>query len=162
MIIIAINSYIAIFLQDMDSEINSVLLNEMLEEDIISLSSGESDTELLQSDFGWSAKEDWITRPISIIDELMDGPPTHQTQHRHTSVTTPSALTSPPLPETSPPPTIPHQSSTTTPKCTSSNHLSTFISSPTTPTTYLNSTYQKILPNFAQTSNAMQSCPSLN
>ena len=105
----------------MDSEINSIVLNEMLEEDIISLSGGESDTDLLQSDFGRNAKEDQITRPYSIIDELMDGPPTHQTQHQHTSVTTPSALTSPPLPKTSPRPTIPHQSSTTTPKPTSSN-----------------------------------------
>ena len=105
----------------MDSEINSVLLNEMLEEDIISLSGGQSDTDLLQSDFGRNAKEDQITRPHSIIDELMDGPPTHQTQHQLISVTTPSALTSPPLPKTFPPPTIPHQSSTTTPKPTSSN-----------------------------------------
>ena len=109
------------FLQDMDSEINSIVLNEMLEEDFISLSGGESDTDLLQSDFGRNAKEDQITRPYSIIDELMDGPPTHQTQHQHTSVTAPSALTSPPLPKASPPPTIPHQSSTTTPKPTSSN-----------------------------------------
>ena len=109
------------FLQVMDSQINSVLVNKMLEEDIISLSGGESDTDLLGSDFGRDAKEDRITRPYSIIDELMDGPPTHQTLHQHTSVTTASTLTSPPLPKISPPPTIPHQPTTTTPKPTSSN-----------------------------------------
>ena len=64
---------------------NSELLNEMLEGDIISLRGGESDIELLGPDFGLDLKEDQnTTKPYSIIDELMDGPPTHRTNHSST------------------------------------------------------------------------------
>ena len=58
----------------MDSE----LLNQILEEDIISLSGGESDTDLT------GLKEDLnTTRPYATIGELIDGPPTHHTNHKH-------------------------------------------------------------------------------
>ena len=114
---------------------NSELLNEMLERDIISLSGGECDIDLLGPDLGLDPKEDLnTTKPYSITDELMDGPATHQTNysstrettkpthtqittttnktptthilkalHQHTTVTTPSTSTLPPLPKTSPP-----------------------------------------------------------
>lgn len=62
----------------MDSQMNSKLLNKILEDGIISLSSGESDVNLLEPDLGLDLEEDLdITKPHSIIDELMDGPPTH-------------------------------------------------------------------------------------
>ena len=68
------------FLQVMDSQMNSELLNEMLEGNIISLSSGESNIDLLGPDFGLDPKEGLnTTKPYSIIDELMDGSPTHRT-----------------------------------------------------------------------------------
>lgn len=67
-----------IFLKTMDSQMNSKLLNKILEDGIISLSSGESDVNLLEPDLGLDLEEDLdITKPHSIIDELMDGPPTH-------------------------------------------------------------------------------------
>ena len=72
----------------MDSQMNGELLNEMLEGDIISLSGGESDSDLLGPDFGRDPKEDLNTRRYSIIDELMDGPPTHRTIHSNTRETT--------------------------------------------------------------------------
>ena len=65
----------------MDSE----LLNQILEEDIISLSGGESDTDLM------GLKEDLnTTRPYSTIGELIDGPSTHHTNQKHPLYTLPS------------------------------------------------------------------------
>ena len=65
----------------MDSQMHSELLNQILEEDIILLSGGESDTDLMGLD-----KDLNITRLYSIIDELMDGPPTQHTKHQTSTV----------------------------------------------------------------------------
>ena len=66
----------------------------MLEGDLISLSGGESDMDLLGPDFGLDPKEDLnTTRTYSIIDELMDGPPAHRTNHSSTRETTTPAHT---------------------------------------------------------------------
>ena len=75
---------------------NSKLPNKILEDSIISLSSGESDVNLLEPDLGLDLEEDLdITKPYSIIDELMDGPPTHYQhsqnylhQYKHSMTTT--------------------------------------------------------------------------
>ena len=52
-------------------------LNQILEEDIILLSVGESDTELMEPEEDLN-----ITRPYSIIDELMDGQPNYHTENQ--------------------------------------------------------------------------------
>ena len=50
--------------------------------------------DLLEPDFGLDPKEDLnTTRPYSIIDELMDGPPAHRTNHSSTRETTTPAHT---------------------------------------------------------------------
>ena len=55
----------------------SELLNQIFEEDIILLSGGESDTELIEPEEDLNE-----TQPYSIIDELMDDPPNHYTNHQ--------------------------------------------------------------------------------
>ena len=52
----------------------SELRNKILEEDIISLNGGDFDTELLEPEEDLNE-----TRPYSIIDKLMDGPPNSYT-----------------------------------------------------------------------------------
>ena len=62
----------------MDSQMNSELLDSILGDDVISLSSGESDVDLLGPDLSLGFEEDLdTTKPYFIIDKLMDGPPTH-------------------------------------------------------------------------------------
>ena len=68
----------------------SKLLNKIFEEDIISLSGGDSDTELMEPEEDLNE-----TRPYSIIDELMDGPPNSYTIHQTSTI--PSFAISHPL-----------------------------------------------------------------
>ena len=55
----------------------SELLNQIFEEDIILLSGGELDTELIEPEEDLNE-----TPPYSIIDELMDDPPNFYTNHQ--------------------------------------------------------------------------------
>ena len=72
----------------MDSQMNSELLDKISEDDMISLSGGESDVDLLGPDLVLDLEEDSDTnKPYSIIDELLDGPPTHHTQYQHSTNT---------------------------------------------------------------------------
>ena len=67
---------------------NSELRGKILENDMIWLSGGESDVDLLGPDVGLGLEEDLdTTRPYSIIDELMDSPPTHHTKYQHSTNT---------------------------------------------------------------------------
>ena len=68
----------------------SELLNKIFEEDIISLSGGDSDTELMEPEENLN-----VTRPYSIIDELMHGPPNSYTIHQTSTI--PSSTISHPL-----------------------------------------------------------------
>ena len=89
----------------MDSQLSSELLGRILEEDIFSLSGGESDDEFL----GCNLKEDLQkhhppTRPFPIIDEQIYGPPTpHSKYQPYQSYTNTSISTT--LPD------VPHSSS---------------------------------------------------
>ena len=56
-------------------------LNQILEEETISLSCGESDTKLIEPEEDLN-----ITRPYSIIDELMDSPSNHSTKHQTSTI----------------------------------------------------------------------------
>ena len=59
----------------MDSQVHNETLN-LLENDMNSLRTGESDTDLLGSDPDTSSLEDMRTRnPFSILDELLASPP---------------------------------------------------------------------------------------
>ena len=70
----------------MDSQMNSELLDKILDDDMISLSGVESDVDILGPDLGLNLEEDLdTTKPYSIIDELMDGPPTHHTKYQHST-----------------------------------------------------------------------------
>ena len=61
---------------------NSKLLDKIMEDDMISLSGGESDVNLLEPNLGLDLAEDLDTiKPYSIIDELMDSPSTHYTKY---------------------------------------------------------------------------------
>ena len=67
---------------------NSELRGKILENDMIWLSGGESDVDLLGPDVGLGLEEDLdTTKPYSIIDELMDSPPTHHTKYQHSTNT---------------------------------------------------------------------------
>ena len=82
------------FLQVMDSQIDSELLDSMLEKDIILLSSEETDTDLLGSDLDLNLHDIDTTKPYSILDELMACPPTHNTKHQYSTNTTTSTTSS--------------------------------------------------------------------
>ena len=69
-----------------------VKLNNLLENDIISLSSGESDTDLLGPDPDANSQEDMCT--ISILDELLASPPIYNSPN-NTMSTTSSAIACP-------------------------------------------------------------------
>ena len=67
---------------------NSELRGKILENDMIWLSGGESDVDLLGPDVGLGLEEDLdTTKPCSIIDELMDSPPTHHTTYQQSTNT---------------------------------------------------------------------------
>ena len=83
------------FSQIMDSQIDSNLLDNILENDIISLISGESDTDLLGPDLDLNLHEDMDTTKLySILDELMASPPTHNTKQQYSTNTTTSTTSS--------------------------------------------------------------------
>ena len=131
--------------QVMDSQVDSETLNSLLENDIISLSGGESDKDLLGSDPDTNSWEDMcIKKYFSILDELLASPPihnstntdmsttsfttnttipTHTLQHQPTAATLPTSTT-PLSPNTSfnasplPLHTNLPSTSTSTPKCT--------------------------------------------
>ena len=82
---IMINLYIS---QVMDSQIDSETLNNILENDMISLSGGESDANLLGPDVDVNSHEDIpTTKPFSILEELLTSPPTHNSTNTTTSTT---------------------------------------------------------------------------
>ena len=65
-------------------QMNSELLDKILKDDMISLSGGEFDVDLLGPDLGLGLEEDLdTTKPYSIIDKLLDGPLTHHTKYQH-------------------------------------------------------------------------------
>lgn len=67
----------------MDSQMNSELLDKILQDHIISLSGGESNIDLLEADIGLDLQEDLDTnKPYSITDELMNDPPTHHAKYQ--------------------------------------------------------------------------------
>lgn len=67
----------------MDSQMNSELLDKILQGHIISLSGGESNIDLLEADIGLDLQEDLDTnKPYSITDELMNDPPTHHVKYQ--------------------------------------------------------------------------------
>ena len=74
--------------QVMDSQLDSETLNNLLENDIISLSGGESDKDLLGSDPDTNSREDIrIKKHFSILDELMASPPMHNSTNTDMSTT---------------------------------------------------------------------------
>ena len=74
------------FSQIIDSQIDSELLDSILENDIISLSGGKSDTDLLGHDLDLNLNENMdTTKPYSILDELVACPPTHNTKHQYST-----------------------------------------------------------------------------
>ena len=115
----------------MDSQMNSELLDKILEDDMISLSGSESDVSLLGPDLGLHLEEDLeTTKPYFTIDELMDGPPTHHTKYQHSTNTTTSTIFS----------TVSHPLFTMT---TTTTH-STINTTSLTPTSH-NDTQQNVL-----------------
>ena len=69
-----------VVLQVMDIQINSKLLDKILEDYMMSVSRGQFDVNLLGPDLGLDLEEDLdTTNPCSIVDELKDGSPTHHT-----------------------------------------------------------------------------------
>ena len=66
----------------MESQMSRELLDKFLEDDIIALSGGELDDNLLGSDMEENFENHHpSTKPYSIIDELMDNPPTHHNKN---------------------------------------------------------------------------------
>ena len=90
----------------------SELLNQIFEEDIISLSGVESDTELMEPEEDLNT-----TRPYFIIDDLMDGPPNHYTDHQTSTIFSTISIISYPL-ATMTKTTTPSTINTTTPTST--------------------------------------------
>ena len=65
-----------------DSQIDSKIVDNILENDIVLLSGGESDTNLLGPDMGLNLHEGMnTTKPYSILNELMAIPPNHNIKH---------------------------------------------------------------------------------
>ena len=89
----------------MDGQMNSKLLDKILEDDMTFLSDGKSVVDLLGPDRGLDLEKDLdTTKPYSIIDKPMDGSPTHplntnipQTQS-HPPYFPPSLIHYPPRP----------------------------------------------------------------
>ena len=94
--------------QVMDSQVDSGTLNNLLENDMISLSGGESTIDLLGSDLDINSREDRCTiKHFSIIDELLASPPIHNSSNTTTSSTSSTINT------TIPTHTLRHQPTTT-------------------------------------------------
>ena len=95
--LIKINCIIIYFFtsQVMDSKADSEILNNLLEDDMISLSGGESDIDLLGPDPDINSQEDMrITKPFSILYELLASPPIRNSTNT-TTPTTSSTITHP-------------------------------------------------------------------
>ena len=74
--------------QVMDSQVDSETLNNLLENDMISLSGGESDIDLLGSDPYTNSREDMRTKKhFSVLDELLASPPIHNSTNTTKSTT---------------------------------------------------------------------------
>ena len=81
--------------QVMDSQVDNEILNNLLENDMISLSGGESDIDFLGSDPDTNSREDMrTTKPFSILDELLASPLIRNSTNTTTS-TTSSTITHP-------------------------------------------------------------------
>ena len=81
--------------QVMDSKADSETLNNLLENDMIPLSGEESDIDLLGPDPDINSQEDMrITKPFSILDELLASPPIRNSTNT-TTPTTSSTITHP-------------------------------------------------------------------
>ena len=74
----------------MDSQLGNDHLNQIFEENIISLSGCDSDTELIELEEDLNK-----TRPYSIIDRLMGGPPICYTNHQTPTIPSPAAISHP-------------------------------------------------------------------
>ena len=119
----------------MDSQMNSKLLNQIFENDIIFFSAGECDMNLLEIDLDVELEKDFnTTKKYSIINELMDGPPTHHTKHQHSPNTITSTIFS----------TISHPLSTMT--TTTTRSIINTISLTATPTTSHDDTQHNTTP----------------
>ena len=135
---------------------NSELLEKILEDDIISVSGGKSDVDLLGPDFGLDIEEDLsTTKPYSIIDQLMDGPTTHHSKYRHSTNTITSTIfstvshplsivtitkTHSTINTTSP---IPLTSHNDTPQTTAPAHIQITTTTNKSPTTHILKTLRK-------------------
>ena len=74
--------------QVIDSKTDSKILGNILENDMISLSGGESHVDLLGSDLSFNSREVIHTmKPFSILDDLVASPPTHNFTNTTTSTT---------------------------------------------------------------------------
>ena len=74
--------------QVMDSQVDNEILNNLLENDMISLSGGESDIDFLGSDPDTNSREDMrTTKPFSILDELLASPLIPNSTNTTTSTT---------------------------------------------------------------------------
>ena len=72
---------------------NSELFDKILEADIILLSGGDSDVDLLGADPSLDLEEDLdTTESHSITDKLMNVLPTHHTKYQHSSNITTSTI----------------------------------------------------------------------
>ena len=79
----------------MDSQIDSEMLDNILENDIILLIGGESDINLLGPDLGLDLYEDMDTTKLySILDELMASKTTYNIKHQYSTNTTTSTTPS--------------------------------------------------------------------
>ena len=133
----------------MDSQMNSELLNKILEYDIILLSSCESDIDLLGLDLDVELEEGFDTiKQYSIIDKLRDGPPTHHTKHQYSLNSITSTLFS----------TVSHSLS---PMTTIETHSTINITSLTpTPTTSHNDIRQSTTPVHTRTTTSLSKSPN--
>ena len=74
--------------QVMDSQVDSETLNNLLENDMISLSGGESDIDLMGSDPDTNYREDMrTTKHFSILDKLLASSTTRNSTNSTTSTT---------------------------------------------------------------------------
>ena len=74
--------------QVMDSQVDNETLNNLLENDMISLNGGESDIDLLGSDPYTNSREDMRTKKhFSVLEELLASPPIHSSTNSTKSTT---------------------------------------------------------------------------
>ena len=115
--------------QVMDSQVDSETLNNLLENDMISLSGGESDIDLLGSDPYTNSREDMRTKKhFSVLDELLASPPIHN------STNTTKSTTSSTIDTTIPTHTLRHQpTAATLPTSTTPLSPNTSYNAPSSP-----------------------------